>query len=165
MAVAADLNQAGHTVVVYERDEEPGGLNRFGVPDAKLPKAIIDRRIRLMEAEGIEFRCGVDIGGAIDPAAVLAEVDALVLATGARVPRALEVPGADLAGVLPAMTYLYARNRAVAAGRAEGREEPTAADKDVVVIGGGDTGADCMSNALREGARSVTQLDTYPAPL
>ena len=166
MAVAADLNRAGHAVVVYERDEAPGGLNRFGVPDAKLPKEVIDRRIRLMEAEGIEFRCGVDVGGAVDPAGLLTELDALVLATGARVPRALDVPGADLAGVLPAMTYLYARNRAVAAGRAEGHEEPTtAAGKDVVVIGGGDTGADCMSNALREGARSVTQLDTYPAPL
>jgi glutamate synthase (NADPH/NADH) small chain len=165
MAVAADLNQAGHTVVVYERDEAPGGLNRFGVPDAKLPKEIIDRRIGLMEAEGIEFRCGVDVGGEVDPEALLTEVDALVLATGARVPRALDVPGADLAGVLPAMTYLYARNRAVAAGGAERHEEPSAAGKDVVVIGGGDTGADCMSNALREGARSVTQLDTYPAPL
>jgi glutamate synthase (NADPH) small chain len=165
MAVAADLNRAGHTVVVYERDEAPGGLNRFGVPDAKLPKEIIDRRVGLMEAEGIEFRCGVDVGGEVDPTALLAEVDAVVLATGARVPRALDVPGADLAGVLPAMTYLYARNRAVAAGGAERHGEPTAAGKDVVVIGGGDTGADCMSNALREGARSVTQLDTYPAPL
>ena len=165
MAVAADLNQAGHTVVVYERDEAPGGLNRFGVPDAKLPKEIIDRRIGLMEAEGIEFRCGVDVGGAVDPEELLDEVDALVLATGARVPRRLDVPGADLAGVLPAMTYLYARNRAVASGSAERHEDPTAAGKDVVVIGGGDTGADCMSNALREGARSVTQLDTYPAPL
>jgi glutamate synthase (NADPH) small chain len=165
MAVAADLNQAGHTVIVYERDEAPGGLNRFGVPDAKLPKEVIDRRIGLMEAEGIEFRCGVDVGGAIDPVELLEEVDALVLATGARVPRRLDVPGADLAGVLPAMNYLYAQNRAVAAGNTERHEDPTAAGKDVVVIGGGDTGADCMSNALREGARSVTQLDTYPAPL
>jgi glutamate synthase (NADPH/NADH) small chain len=165
MAVAADLNRAGHEVVVYERDEAPGGLNRFGVPDAKLPKEVIDRRIGLMEAEGIEFRCGVDVGGAVDPQELLAEVDAVVLATGARVARTLDVPGADLPGVLPAMTYLYARNRAVAAGCAERHDEPTAAGKHVVVIGGGDTGADCMSNALREGAASVTQLDTYPAPL
>ncbi|HJZ35616.1 MAG TPA: glutamate synthase subunit beta [Solirubrobacterales bacterium] len=165
MAVAADLNKAGHTVIVYERDEAPGGLNRFGVPDAKLPKEVIDRRIGLMEAEGIEFRCGVDVGGEVDPVELLEEVDALVLATGARVARRLDVPGADLAGVLPAMTYLYAQNRAVAAGNTERHEDPTAAGKNVVVIGGGDTGADCMSNALREGARSVTQLDTYPAPL
>jgi glutamate synthase (NADPH) small chain len=164
MAVAADLNKAGHTVVVYERDEAPGGLNRFGVPDAKLPKGVIDRRIAVMAAEGIEFRCGVDVGGSVDPAELLAEVDALVLATGARVARPLGVPGSDLPGVLPAMTYLYARNRAVAAGAADAGEEPTAKGKDVVVIGGGDTGADCMSNALREGAKSVTQLDTYPAP-
>jgi glutamate synthase (NADPH/NADH) small chain len=165
MAAAADLNKAGHSVVVYERDEAAGGLNRFGVPDAKLPKDVIERRIAVMEAEGIEFRLGVDVGGAVEPAALLAEVDALVVATGARVPRALEVPGAELPGVLPAMTYLYARNRAVAAGTADAGEEPTAAGKDVVVIGGGDTGADCMSNALREGAKSVTQLDTYPAPV
>jgi glutamate synthase (NADPH/NADH) small chain len=165
MAAAADLNKAGHSVVVYERDEAAGGLNRFGVPDAKLPKAVIERRIAVMEAEGIEFRLGVDVGGAVEPAELLAEVDALVVATGARVPRALEVPGADLPGVLPAMTYLYARNRAVAAGTADAGEEPTAKGKDVVVIGGGDTGADCMSNALREGAKSVTQLDTYPAPV
>jgi glutamate synthase (NADPH) small chain len=164
MAVAADLNKAGHTVIVYERDEAPGGLNRFGVPDAKLPKGVIDRRIAVMEAEGIEFRCGVDVGASVDPAELLAEVDALVLATGARVARPLGVPGSDLAGVLPAMTYLYARNRAVAAGTADAGEEPTARGKNVVVIGGGDTGADCMSNALREGAKSVTQLDTYPAP-
>jgi glutamate synthase (NADPH/NADH) small chain len=165
MAVAADLNRAGHTVVVYERDEAPGGLNRFGVPDAKLPKEVIDRRIGLMEAEGIEFRCGVDVGAAVDPQELLAEVDAIVLATGARVARVLDVPGADLPGVLPAMTYLYARNRAVACGTPERHDEPTAKGKHVVVIGGGDTGADCMSNSLREGAASVTQLDTYPAPL
>jgi glutamate synthase (NADPH/NADH) small chain len=165
MAAAADLNKAGHTVIVYERDEAPGGLNRFGVPDAKLPKDVIDRRIAVMEAEGIEFRCGVDVGGAVDPTELLGGVDAVVIATGARVPRELEVPGSDLPGVLPAMTYLYARNRAVAAGTTDAHDEPTAADKDVVVIGGGDTGADCMSNALREGAKSVTQLDTYPAPV
>jgi glutamate synthase (NADPH) small chain len=164
MAAAADLNKAGHTVIVYERDEAPGGLNRFGVPDAKLPKDVIDRRIAVMEAEGIEFRCGVDVGGAVDPAELLAEVDAMVLATGARLARRLEVPGSDLPGVLPAMDYLYARNRAVAAGTADAHEDPTAAGKDVIVIGGGDTGADCMSNALREGAKSVTQLDNYPAP-
>jgi glutamate synthase (NADPH/NADH) small chain len=164
MAVAAALNEAGHRVVVYERDEAPGGLNRFGVPDAKLPKDVIDRRIALMEAEGIEFRCGVDVGGAVDAGEILAAADALVIATGARLPRALDVPGSDLPGVLPAMDYLYARNRAVAAGTAGERGEPTAAGKHVVVIGGGDTGADCMSNALRENARLVTQLDTYPAP-
>jgi glutamate synthase (NADPH) small chain len=166
MAVAAELNKGGHRVVVFERDESPGGLNRFGVPDAKLPKDVIDRRIALMEAEEIEFRCGVEIGGesGMDPRVLVEEFDAVVLATGARVARRLEVPGSDLPGVLPAMDYLYARNRAVAAGTPEAGDGPSAAGKDVIVIGGGDTGADCMSNALREGARSVTQLDTYPAP-
>ena len=163
MAVAAMLNDHGHEVVVLERDEAPGGLNRFGVPDAKLPKDVIDRRIALMEAEGIVFECGVDVAINRDPGRLLDEYDALVLATGSRVGRPLAVPGADLGGVHPAMEYLYARNRAVATA-AGAPSDPTAAGLDVVVIGGGDTGADCMSNALREGARSVTQLDNYPAP-
>ena len=163
MAVAAMLNDHGHEVVVFERDEAPGGLNRFGVPDAKLPKDVIDRRIALMEAEGIVFECGVDVSIHRDPARLLDEFDALVLATGSRVGRPLSVPGADLGGVHPAMEYLYARNRAVATA-AGAPSDPSAAGLDVVVIGGGDTGADCMSNALREGARSVTQLDNYPAP-
>jgi glutamate synthase (NADPH/NADH) small chain len=163
MAVAAMLNDHGHEVVVFERDEAPGGLNRFGVPDAKLPKDVIDRRIALMEAEGIVFECGVDVAIHRDPGRLLDEFDALVIATGSRVGRQLTAPGADLAGVHPAMEYLYARNRAVAnAGGAP--SDPSAAGRDVVVIGGGDTGADCMSNALREGAASVTQLDNYPAP-
>ena len=120
MAVAADLNEAGHLVVVYERDEAPGGLNRFGVPDAKLPKDVIDRRIALMEAEGIEFALRRRRRRRGRPgASCWPEVDALVLATGARVARPLEVPGSDLPGVLPAMDYLYARNRAVAAGTAD----------------------------------------------
>jgi glutamate synthase (NADPH/NADH) small chain len=163
MAVAAALNEHGHEVVVFERDEAPGGLNRFGVPDAKLPKDVIDRRIALMEAEGIVFECGVDVAVDRDPGALLEEFDALVIATGSRVGRTLTVPGADLAGVHPAMEYLYARNRAVAAAGGA-PSDPSAAGRDVVVIGGGDTGADCMSNALREDARSVTQLDNYPAP-
>ena len=163
MAVAAALNEHGHEVVVFERDEAPGGLNRFGVPDAKLPKDVIDRRIGLMEAEGIVFECGVDVAVDRDPEALLEEFDALVVATGSRVGRILSVPGADLDGVHPAMEYLYARNRAVAAAGGA-PSDPSAGGRDVVVIGGGDTGADCMSNALREDARSVTQLDNYPAP-
>ena len=159
MAVAADLNQLGHEVVVYERDEAAGGLNRFGVPDAKLPKEIIERRIDLMRSEGIEFRLGVDVVAA----GALGDADAVVLATGARVPRELDVPGRELGGVHQAMDYLYARNRAVAAG-ADDPRAPSARGRDVVVVGGGDTSADCMSNALREGARSVVQLDTYPEP-
>jgi glutamate synthase (NADPH/NADH) small chain len=164
MAVAVQLNQAGHEVTVYERDEAAGGLNRFGGPDQKLPKEVIDRRIALMEAEGVVVRCGVDVGVDVDPQELRGSTDALVVATGARVERELDVPGSDLRGVHPAMEYLYARNRAVAAGRTAQCPPPSAAGRTVVVIGAGDTSADCMSNAIREGARSVIQLDTYPVP-
>jgi glutamate synthase (NADPH) small chain len=165
MAAAAELNQVGHTVVVYERDEAPGGLVRFGVPDAKLEKWMIDRRVALLEAEGIEFLCGVDVGVDLGTDELTAAHDAVVIAVGSRVERPLDIPGSDLDGVHFAMDYLYQRNRAVA--RADGRVAPepehviTAAGKRVVVIGGGDTGMDCLSSANREGAESVTMLDVY----
>jgi len=165
MAAAAELNQVGHSVTVYERDEAPGGLMRFGVPDAKLEKWMIDRRIALLEAEGIEFACGVDVGADIGAEEIAERHDAFVVAVGSRVERPLEVPGADLDGVHYAMDYLYQRNRAVA--REEGREAPdperviSAAGKRVVVIGGGDTGMDCLSSANRESAASVLMLDVY----
>ena len=165
MAAAAELNAVGHTVTVYERDEAPGGLMRFGVPDAKLEKWMIDRRIALLEAEGIDFACGVDVGVDVTTEELLDRHDALLVAVGSRVERPLEIPGADLDGVHFAMDYLYQRNRAVA--RDEGREAPEpeqpilAAGKRVVVIGGGDTGMDCLSSANREGAESVLMLDVY----
>jgi glutamate synthase (NADPH/NADH) small chain len=167
MAAAAQLNRAGHRVVVFERDEAPGGLLRFGIPDFKLEKRFVDRRVAVLEAEGIEFRCGVDVGVDITASELGAEFDAVVLAVGSRLHRELDVPGAKLEGVHLAMDYLYDRNRAIAAGegklpRYEG--QISAAGKDVVVIGGGDTAADCIANAHREGARSVTQLDRYPPP-
>ena len=165
LAVAQQLNHAGHTVVVYERDEGPGGLLRFGVPDAKLEKWIIDRRVAVLEAEGIEFRYGVDVGRDLPVDRLRAEHDAVIVATGSRVPRDADVPGRDLAGVEFAMDYLYQRNRAVAAmeGR-EHRQTPpgrviSAEGKRVVVVGGGDTGMDCISNALREGAVEQLGLD------
>ena len=172
MAAAAQLNLAGHRVVVFERDEAPGGLLRFGIPDFKLEKRFVDRRVAVLEAEGIEFRCGVDVGVDIAAETLQAEFDAVVLAVGSRLHRELDVAGAKLEGVHLAMDYLYDRNRVIAA--ADGRHSPnssirydgqiTAAGKDVVVIGGGDTAADCIANAHRERARSVTQLDRYPAP-
>jgi len=169
MAVAAELNRCGHRVTVYERDEGVGGLMRFGVPDAKLEKSVIDRRVRLLEEEGIEFRCGLDVGRDCSSTELLERHDALVVAIGARVQRDLDVPGRELAGIHLAMDYLYQRNRWVAAqeGRAYRPPPPggeiTAVGKRVIVVGGGDTGMDCVSNAHREGARSAAILDVYQA--
>ena len=166
LAVAAELNKVGHSVVVLERDEAPGGLLRFGVPDAKLEKWMIDRRVKLLEAEGVEFRYGVDAGVDVEVAELRAQFDAVVVAIGSRVPRELAVEGRELAGVHTAMDYLYQRNRWVA--RSEGHDAPepeleiSAAGKHVVVVGGGDTGMDCVSSANREGAASVVMYDVYP---
>ena len=168
LAVAAQLNKLGHKVTVYERDEAPGGLLRFGVPDAKLEKWIIDRRVALLEQEGIDFVCDTDVGRDVEAEELRRRHDAVVVAIGSRVHRDLETPGRELANVHFAMDYLYQRNRWVA--RSQGRparETPpeatiTADGLRVVVVGGGDTGMDCVSNALREGAESVLMLDVYP---
>src|SRR3954452_11457329 len=168
MAAAVELNRVGHLVTVFERDEAPGGLLRFGVPDAKLEKWMIDRRVALLEEEGVTFEYGVDVGVDLDPSELASSSDAVILAIGSRVERDLEIPGRDLAGVHFAMEYLYGRNRHVA--RTQGRAAPpldpdteiTAAGKRVVVVGGGDTGMDCVSNALREEAQEVLLLDVYP---
>ena len=168
LAAAAQLNGLGHEVTVFERDEGPGGLLRFGVPDAKLEKWIIDRRVKLLEDEGIKFEFDVDVGRDMSAGDLRKRFDAVVIAIGSRVPRPLDVPGAELKGVHPAMDYLYQRNRFVAAEQGRpARETPpelqiVAKDKRVVVVGGGDTGMDCISNALREGAADVLMLDVYP---
>jgi glutamate synthase (NADPH/NADH) small chain len=168
LAAASQLVVRGHRVTVYERDEAPGGLLRFGVPDFKLDKDVIDRRLALLEREGVVFRCGVHVGRDIDARQLAAEADAVVVAIGARVARELPLPGRDLAGVHLAMDYLYGCNRAVAAGR--GRRAPaqaaaiSARGRHVVVIGGGDTAMDCVGNAHRELAASVTVLDSYTPP-
>jgi glutamate synthase (NADPH/NADH) small chain len=171
LAAAQQLRRAGHGVVVFERDEAAGGLIRFGVPDFKIEKSLVERRVQQLLDEGIELRLGVDVGVDIDVEELRREFDAVVLAIGSRVPRDLGVPGRDLDGVHLAMEYLYVRNRWVAAefGPAPASAPAsapsiTAAGKRVVVIGGGDTGADCVGNAVREGAASVTQLEIVPEP-
>jgi len=171
MAAAQQLRRAGHRVVLFERDESAGGLVRFGVPDFKIEKRIVERRVQQLIDEGVELRCGVDVGVDVSAQELRAGHDAVVLATGSRVPRDLPVPGRELDGIHFAMDYLYVRNRWVAtqdgpAPRAEVPELPaiTAAGKHVVVVGGGDTGADCVGNSIREGALSVTQLELLPEP-
>jgi glutamate synthase (NADPH/NADH) small chain len=163
LAAAQQLNRSGHSVTVFERDEAAGGLARFGVPDFKIEKWIVERRVQQLVAEGVRFRFGVDVGRDGDAADVRERFDAVVVATGARVPRDLPVPGRELDGVHFAMEYLYQRNRAVAGGPPPERTI-SAAGRHVVVIGGGDTGADCVGNAHREGPASVTQIELLGEP-
>lgn len=161
LAAADQLNRAGHTVRVYEKAERVGGLLRYGIPDFKLAKWVIDRRVRLLIAEGIEFHTGVAVGASPTWSDLRASHDAVVICIGAERPRRLGIPGADLPGVHLAMDYLTAQNRATEQAR------PTpidAAGKQVIVLGGGDTGSDCLGTALRQGAASITQIELMPAP-
>jgi glutamate synthase (NADPH/NADH) small chain len=162
LAAAQQLSRAGHTVVVYERADEIGGLLRYGIPEFKMEKRHLDRRLAQLRKEGTVFRAGVDVGSAITGAELRERFDAVVLAIGATVPRDLPVPGRELAGVHQAMEYLPQSNRASLGKPVDG--QITAGGKHVVIIGGGDTGADCLGTAHRQGARSVTQLEILPRP-
>ncbi len=162
LAAAQQLTRVGHTVAVYERDDKPGGLLRYGIPEFKMEKHVLDRRLAQMRAEGTRFRSGVDVGGDITGQELRRRFDAVVLAIGSTVPRDLPVPGRELGGIVQAMTYLPQANR-VALGQ-EVPDQILATGKDVVVIGGGDTGADCIGTAHRQGARSVTSLEILPQP-
>jgi glutamate synthase (NADPH) small chain len=170
LAAAQQLTRAGHAVTVYERADAPGGLLRYGIPEFKMEKGHLDRRLVQMLAEGTEFRCGVSAGDDITVTQLRERSDAIVLACGATVPRGLPVPGAELPGVHQAMDYLPLANQAVARQRAAaapaGTGEPAISARGchVVILGGGDTGADCLGTALRQGAASVTQLEILPRP-
>jgi len=156
LAAAQQLTRAGHTVAVYERDEKIGGLLRYGIPDFKMEKHHIDRRLEQMEAEGTRFRAGVNIGTDISWNDLRVRYDAIVIATGAMIPRDLPVPGRDLEGVHFAMEYLTQSNRVVDGISVP--EQISAEGKHVIVLGGGDTGADCIGTSHRQGAASVTNL-------
>ncbi|MFC4174714.1 glutamate synthase subunit beta [Microvirga sp. GCM10011540] len=163
MAAAQQLARVGHEVHVFERQAKPGGLLRYGIPDFKMEKYHIDRRVKQMEAEGVTFHCGVNVGVTKSFASLHNEFDAVLFAGGAEDPRNPNLPGQDLAGVHYAMPYLTQSNKRV--GSEEVTDEPIlAGGKHVVVIGGGDTASDCVGTAFRQGALSVTQLDIRPKP-
>lgn len=163
LACAQQLVREGHSVTVFERDDQLGGLLRFGIPDFKLEKHTIDRRLAQLEAEGVEFATGIDVGGDLSIDELRGGVDAIVLATGAQRHRDLVLPGRELAGVELAMPYLIQQNRRVA-GLPSAGPELTAAGKRVAILGGGDTSADCLGNALREGAVEVHEIAHGPTP-
>ncbi|MEM8763106.1 MAG: glutamate synthase subunit beta [Bacteroidota bacterium] len=161
LAAAQQLNRAGHGVTVFERDEKIGGLLRYGIPDFKMEKNIIDRRLEVLEAEGIRFKTGIHIGVDVEATELQNTFDAVVLCGGATVKRQLPIPGADLKGVVQAMEFLPQNNRKVDGVPYKG-EELSAKDKKVIVIGGGDTGSDCIGTSIRQGATSVTNFEIMP---
>jgi glutamate synthase (NADPH/NADH) small chain len=162
LAAAQQLTRAGHTVAVYERADRPGGLLRYGIPEFKMEKSVLDRRLAQMVAEGTRFRSGVDVGAQVTGQQLKDRYDAVVLAVGATVPRDLPVPGRQLTGIHQAMEYLPQGNRASLGEPVE--DQILATGKDVIILGGGDTGADCLGTVHRQGARSVTQLEIMPRP-
>ncbi len=164
LAAAQQLNRAGHRVTVLERDDRIGGLLRYGIPEFKMEKRFLERRLEQMTAEGVVFRTGANVGVNVPVAQIRTEFDAILLAGGATMPRDLSIPGRELSGIHFAMEYLTLQNR-----RNEGDEIPddqfiSAAGKRVVIIGGGDTGADCLGTVLRQGAASVHQFELLPQP-
>jgi glutamate synthase (NADPH/NADH) small chain len=163
LAAAAQLNSAGHTITVFERDDSPGGLLRYGIPDFKLEKWVIDRRINLMEVEGVLFRCNINVGVDIRIEDLLHDFHAIVLCGGSTIPRDLTVPGRELKGIYFAMDFLKQQNQRVRGIPVSG-EDIFATKKNVIVIGGGDTGSDCVGTSNRHDAKSVTQFELLPQP-
>jgi len=173
LAAAAQLNYAGHHVVVFERDDKPGGLLQYGIPDFKLEKWVVERRIKLMEEEGVVFQCNANVGVNVNINDLLREYNAIVLACGSTVPRNLDIPGRDLKGVYFAMQFLKQQNKRNAGLDPFANpviesnilpEDILATNKNVVVIGGGDTGSDCVGTSNRHGAKTVTQFELLPKP-
>ena len=163
LAAAQLINRAGHATTVFERSPEPGGLLRFGIPDFKLDKDIINRRINQMEKEGVIFKTGVSVGVDINSDELFQKFDAICLASGSTVPRDLNVPGRDLDGIYFAMDYLTSQNSAIASNRTL-NPSITAAGKKVVILGGGDTGSDCLGTTIRQGADQIHQFEIMPKP-
>ena len=163
LAAAQQLRRAGHDVTVFERDDEPGGLLVYGIPDFKMEKDHVRRRVRQMEAEGVEFRCNTAVSGDVPAVDLVNEYDAVLLTIGATKPRDLELPGRDLDGIHFAMDFLTQQNRRVAGKDVVGAPI-TAKDKRVVILGGGDTGSDCLGTSLRQGATHVWSFELLPKP-
>jgi glutamate synthase (NADPH/NADH) small chain len=163
LAAAAQLNKVGHLVTVFERDDEPGGLLRYGIPDFKLDKQVVARRVSLMKESGIIFQCNTEVGKDISAQELVKDFDAVLLAGGSTIPRDLPIPGRELKGVYYAMEFLKQQNKRVSDLEVID-EEISAEGKDVVVIGGGDTGSDCVGTSNRQGAKSITQFELMFQP-
>lgn len=164
LSCAAQLNRAGHSVIVFERDNKPGGILRYGIPDFKLEKYLIDRRINIWQDEGVVFKMGIDVGKDYPVQKLIDEFDAVCLAGGSRVPGDLKIEGRDLKGIYFAMDYLVQSNRRISGEKFSKGELIDAKGKKVVVIGGGDTGSDCVGTAHRQGAACVVQIEVMPRP-
>lgn len=164
LAAAAQLREAGHAVVVFERAAQPGGLLRYGIPDFKLEKWVVERRIKLMEESGIQFICNTNVGIDVSVERLQSEYDAILLCGGSTIPRDLPIPGRELQGVHMAMEFLSRQNKKVSGEWTEALGDISAKDKHVVVIGGGDTGSDCVGTSNRHGATSVTQIELLSKP-
>ena len=164
MACAQQLARVGHTVKLYEKNQKIGGLLRYGIPDFKMEKHLIDRRVDQMEREGVEFYTGVNVGADISVQELQSKSDSIVLAGGSETPRDLEIPGRQSEGIEFAMDFLVQQNQRVSGETLSNKREILATNKRVVVIGGGDTGSDCVGTSFRQGAKSVLQLEIMPKP-
>ncbi len=164
LAAAAQLNKAGHHVTVYERDDRIGGLLMYGIPNMKLEKETVDRRVNLLRAEGIEFVTGAHVGENVDPQQLRRDYDALVLCCGATRPRDLPIPGRDLAGIHFAMEFLSKNTKSLLDSHLTDGNYLSAKNKDVIVIGGGDTGTDCIGTSIRHGCHSLVNFELFPKP-